>query len=217
MFGGGGGGTDTFISPDQLPFLKNLWGAGQSLYNQLPSAYQTGQQQLGQYLPGMQQAYQGYGDMASGANPAMQALQQRFSGQNPYLQGQIDQLGGDIQRNLTQNILPSIGSGAAMAGSLGGSRQGIAEGMAMQGAQQQFSQGAQNMRFNDYQQQGQALNQYLGMQQQGLGGVMGAGSQLYNLGMSPLMGAFGNLQGLAGIIGNPIMESKSSGGGGGLF
>ncbi len=51
--------------------------------------------------------------------------------QNPYMQ----QMGQDITRqvtnNLQRNILPNIGRGAVAAGGYGGSRQGIAEGLAI--------------------------------------------------------------------------------------
>lgn len=51
--------------------------------------------------------------------------------QNPYMQ----QIGQDITRqvtnNLQRNILPGIGRGAVAAGGYGGSRQGIAEGLAI--------------------------------------------------------------------------------------
>jgi hypothetical protein len=58
--------------------------------------------------------------------------QQRLPGQqNPYTQ----QMGQDITRqvtnNLQRNILPGIGRGAVAAGGYGGSRQGIAEGLAI--------------------------------------------------------------------------------------
>lgn len=63
------------------------------------------------------------------------ALQQLLTGQvnNPYLNEQIAALGNDLSTNLNQNIMPGLRSGAAVAGGFGGSRQGIAEGLAANG------------------------------------------------------------------------------------
>lgn len=83
-----------------------------------------------------------YQPMAGGGAPqqapqmpqAPQAPQMPQGGpgnQNPYMQ----QVGQDITRqvtnNLQRNILPGIGRGAVAAGGYGGSRQGIAEGLAI--------------------------------------------------------------------------------------
>lgn len=58
-------------------------------------------------------------------------------GANPALQGSIDAATRPIIESLTQNILPSIRGEALTSGQFGGSRQGIAEGLAAQGAQRQ--------------------------------------------------------------------------------
>lgn len=49
---------------------------------------------------------------------------------NPGLQGTLDAATGRIMDEFQQNILPEIGSAAQRAGAFGGSRQGIAEGLA---------------------------------------------------------------------------------------
>ena len=70
------------------------------------------------------------------------AMSQVLSGtpNNPYLQ----QISGDIANQATQNfqrnVLPSIQAGAALAGGYGGSRQGIAEGLAMSDLNNQILQ-----------------------------------------------------------------------------
>lgn len=75
--------------------------------------------------------------------PAYQDMVYGQAGANPYLTGAIqkginqstnafnDQI-SDITKNLTQTVLPSIRSGALVNGAMGGSRQGIAEGRALQ-------------------------------------------------------------------------------------
>ncbi len=52
---------------------------------------------------------------------------------NPFLQSAIQSAIAPLGRELTQRALPAVRSGAIEAGQLGGSRQGIAEGLATQG------------------------------------------------------------------------------------
>jgi len=51
--------------------------------------------------------------------------------QNPYMQQMGDNITRQVTNNLQRNILPGIGRGAVAAGGYGGSRQGIAEGLAI--------------------------------------------------------------------------------------
>jgi hypothetical protein len=84
------------------------------------------------------------GAKALGAIDPTTSLQRLLSGQidNPYLnsinQGNINQsMQGynDMLQNLNQQVMPSINSDAFAAGQYGGSRQGIAQGLAMQQAE----------------------------------------------------------------------------------
>lgn len=69
---------------------------------------------------------------------------------NPYLQQQAN----DISTNLTQNWqtsqLPSINMGAIATGGYGGSRQGIAQGLGLQGLNQSIGQAQTNLYSNAY-------------------------------------------------------------------
>jgi len=111
--------------------ITNMQGVGQNLIG-------------GQYDPtaGPINLAQGWGDLG-GADPTA-ALQRSLSGNadNPYLQGMHQaninaSLRGydDAIQNLTQNVLPGIGDQAFASGQYGSSRQGVAEGMAVQQAQ----------------------------------------------------------------------------------
>lgn len=75
------------------------------------------------------------------------------AGANPYLTGAIQKginqatnafqnLQSDATRNLTQNILPSIRSGAQVSGQYGGSRQALSEGRALQDFSTQMGRAA---------------------------------------------------------------------------
>lgn len=71
-------------------------------------------------------------------------------GMNPALEAQANSVLSGITRNLREQILPSISSGATMNGQYGGSRQGIAEGLAIRGANDSASNAITNLLFNAY-------------------------------------------------------------------
>lgn len=67
-----------------------------------------------------------------GALDPTHAMQQMLSGQpnNPYLDQQAAAITGQLTRNMQENVMPGIRSEALASGQYGGSRQGIAEGLA---------------------------------------------------------------------------------------
>lgn len=84
-------------------------------------------------------------------------------GQNPYTGLQIAALQQVSNLGLGQNVMPSIRSGARVAGQYGGSRQGIAEGVAAGNAQAGVNAGAAGMLSDAYKAD---QNFYLGNQGQ---------------------------------------------------
>lgn len=86
---------------------------------------------------------------------------------NPYLSSQIDAASQDVRRNLTEDVLPGINRVASSSGLTNSSRAGVAEGIALRGAQDRIGNIAANMRSNAY--------------QQGLG--LAEGARTSNLGM----------------------------------
>jgi hypothetical protein len=115
---------------------------------------------------------------------------------NPYLTSQINGLEHQYNNNLTRNLLPAIQSGAAAVGGIGGSRQGIAQGLAVGDSQAGFANAASNLMGQSYENdQNRALQAYGMNSAQNLGmlnsdrnyalGVGGLNNQ-YGLGMGNL-------------------------------
>jgi hypothetical protein len=126
--------------------------------------------------------------------PAYSSMIYGDPAQNPYLTGAIqkgiDQSSNafgnmltDATRNLTENILPNIRGGAIINGSMGGSRQGIAEGKAL----------------NDYSTQiGRAISQFgQNNTDAAVGAQAGAFSQGQDRALSAMSGLSGNQYGTA--------------------
>lgn len=102
---------------------------------------------------------------------------------NPHLQAAIEAATRPTIENFQQQILPGLASEAITAGGYGGSRQGIAEGLAAGAATRQIGDMAANMSNANYQAGLQAmlggLNTAVGQQGQNLQAMLGSG-QLTN-------------------------------------
>lgn len=139
------GSTDTFVDPNQSPFLQDLFRQGADLAG--------GQLGAGSEFQNFQSAAMG----------ALQGMFQPSTQANPFLQGQIQQGQNLINENLQQNILPSVQSSAAGMGQQGGGRQGVAEGIALRDANRLSSDFTQNLIGQDFANQQQRSLQALGM------------------------------------------------------
>ena len=98
-------------------------------------------------------------------------------------------------------MLSNIQSQSGLAGQFGGSRQGVAAGMAGQDLARQFAQGATQMRSDAYNSGTQAAGIAGGLAGQSLGNI----GNLYNLGMSPYSAAWSPLTNMANIMGAPTV------------
>lgn len=138
--------TQVVAPPDYaVPYLKDFLSAGESAFESGPPLYfggstvapvSTEQEQAWQMLS--EYAQGGAQELASSALGANQFLMDPSilsPDSNPYLGAVGDTITRRVNENLTQNILPSVRGGAVSAGQVGSSRQGIAEGLATQGAQ----------------------------------------------------------------------------------
>lgn len=183
------GGTARSVSTSQpssyqLPYLQDMLSEAQRLY-------QTGGPQyypdstVAQFAPAENLARNYLQDFASNrasqqAEGAENALQRTLSGEfinvaeNPYVQQVVQNSVRPAVEQLTREVLPSIRSSFINTGGFGGSKQGIAEGMAIQGAQQALADSAANTNLAAY---GQGLQSYM----QGLN----LAPSIQNMGMLP--------------------------------
>lgn len=111
---------------------------------------------------------------------------------NPYLAGAANALTNQVTNNLNTQVLPGIDSGAVAAGGYGGSRQGIADGLAIGQTNLGLSSALAGMYNNAL---GQNLNFYT--QQRGLdqsGAQLGA--NLFNMGNVGYLSQGSGIQGI---------------------
>jgi len=140
-------------------------------------------------------------------------LEGRLGGNDDLLNEQIGALGEDIGTFFREQILPGIQSESIAGGSLGGSRQGLAEGGAASAAGREFQRGSTSLRVADEQQRLQAAG-ILGNSR-----VAGAGTGLQ--GLEPLSGVADTMFGaglepaerLSAILGDQRVLTESGGSG----
>lgn len=120
-------------------------------------------------MPGVQGAYAAMGGLNAASDPQ----------NNPYFQQAVQSAIRPVTQQFQEQVLPGIKQGAMGAGQMGGSRQGIAEGIAARGYQDTVGDITANMGNAAYAQGLQALQAsgQLGanMAQMGLGATSGAG------------------------------------------
>lgn len=199
--------------PQQLQALMGGWGGTAQTAGQQG---QAGQQQ-------MQQILQAIGGAAGQVKPQInQTLQQGAQqtapglgfltsgdvlspGSNPALQGAIEAASRPVVENFQRNVLPSITQEGIASGGYGGTRQGIAEGIAGQALNRQVGDIASTLSNQNYQSGLQAmlggLNTSVAQTGQQVSGQLGAqGAQNQLLGQL-ISGNLGGQQAAQGWLG----------------
>lgn len=158
------GTTTTSLDPQSAEYQKQLWGAAQAAGRAAPVGVDPGTTAAGAQYG----AQMGAGNLGLGALQGDAAAYGRLA--NPYQQAVTDQTMRQYG-DLRQQTMNSVNDAATQAGAFGGSRHGVATGVALgelgKGEQQQLA----------------------GLNYQGFGDTMGRAQQLANLGLSGAQGA----------------------------
>lgn len=93
----------------------------------------------------------GFLDSLMGGDEGSDYLKNRVTGDNNILDQQIAGLQTDIGKLFNEELLPGIKSNSINSGTLGGGRQGVAQGLAAERVTQQFARGATELRAQDQQ------------------------------------------------------------------
>jgi hypothetical protein len=177
--------SSTYISPDQLPFLQNLWGSGQNLMkDQRPGSNQSG------FNKGNQLYRQGQGFLDTLSGPYQ--MSESAQGQIGSLQQQIGQY--------SDRAMAGVGQQGVGAGQFGSSRGDIGQAMVAEGAQNALASGA-----------GQIMGQDQGLQAQSALGGLNSLQGMFGLGQSPYMNQWMPLAMQQGLVGPPAMVNESTG------
>ena len=159
-----GGGGDQQVQTEAVPWsgaqphLQNIMSSAGSLYSQGGPGYYPGQTFAGRD-PLSDQAQNLRLNYATNSMPGQIydaqraqsfALNSPDAANNPYVQNMMQSNQYMANRNLSENLLPQIAGGAVASGQMGGSRQGIAEGLAMRGTQEALANANAGMMLDAY-------------------------------------------------------------------
>lgn len=135
--------TKQVLSPEQQEMMQLALPGVRKFAASVPQRYQAGSTVAGfdpSQMAGQEQALNAAGTVGSLAQGGAGTTGYWLSpsaldvNNNPAISGVIDAATRPVYEGLTRNALPAIRSGSAQTGNFGGSRQGIAEGLAIQGA-----------------------------------------------------------------------------------
>jgi hypothetical protein len=145
-----------------------------------------------------------------------QYLAGRITGEGSELDAQIAGLESDLGRFFGETLLPQIQGDAIAAGQLGGGRQGVAQGAAMQTVGREFQTGVTNLRTSELAARMAAATSLAGIQTTKAGVAAGAaGTGLaslaaqYGLADAGAMASLSPYMALASILGGPAVLTDS--------
>lgn len=172
---GGSQSTTTTAEPSELvaPFLGEAFSNLNSIVTTqgTPAGFQgSGIAEINSnQQAGLDAASGVAGQQNAAAGSASDQLNSTLNGQflnpasNPNLQATADAAVDTVFRGLTRNALPAIRGGAVASGGVGGSRQGIAEGLAISDANQQAQDATAQIFNNNFQSERNRQIQALGL------------------------------------------------------
>lgn len=137
-------------------------------------------------------------------------LDARLSGQDGILDDQLAGLSEDVGRFFSEELLPGVTDSAIRAGQLGGGRQGVAQGRAIDTAAREFRRGATDLRVADRAARDQAAVQAATLGQ--AGGVAGVAALpgLYGLREAGAGAALSPYERLAALVGGPTVLTEAT-------
>ena len=184
-----------------LEFFPGQTYAGQTpAEQQAIEALQAGAGAYPGMLAGIMQPTQQAFQQALGAPQAVLGANLQDVAANPALAGVAQAIQSQVNRNLAENILPQLTTGAVGRGTLGGTRQQVAEGIAARGTQEALTEQLANLYGGAWQAGLGAETTRLGQALGAQAGAMGRAPQIAQLGLSQytqpaaLLGQAGGLQ-----------------------
>ena len=202
----------------QDPFLQDMYGASRAQFAK--SDQTTGQGAMDSFQQMLQQAQGQFGQGASGLNDQAAWLKQF---QNPGMDPMANVYAKQIGQQFNEQIMPGLRGGAALAGGMGSSRQGIAEGLAAGRSSQQLQDFGAQLYGQQMDRSLQAASQFgqnamgmgqLGEAMSGLGGQYGALSQMQQALPWYALNQYEGLLGNPTVLGGGGQSSATSSGDG---
>jgi hypothetical protein len=147
--------------------------------------------------------------MSAGTDASGQFLEGIVNGEGGFVDENISALQDDLGSFFSEELLPGITSEAVGGGQLGGGRQGVAQGKAIETVGREFRQGSLDIRNEDLRRRTDAAAQLSGQRiSASQAGLRGAGQQ-FDLANAATLTPFSPFLTLSEIMGNPTTLSES--------
>ncbi len=176
--------SESYISPDQLPFLADMWNTAIGATNVAGGAADASAVQ-GATMPGLQQ---GFNNTLALTDPTSQ------------IQAQTASLQEGLGNMFQTQLMPAIAGNSISAGGFGGGRQGVAEGVAAGQLGSAFTQGLGDIVANANSTAIGAASTLPGMTQ-----------NMFQTAAAGNMGGLDQLARLSQILGSPTVLNRGSG------
>lgn len=144
-----------------------------------------------------------------GVGAGQDFLRSRVSGESPVLQEQISALSSDLGRFFREELNPAITARAVAGGTLGGGRQGVAQGRAIDAVSREFQRGATELRARDIAARDAAASALMAGETAAAGTALGALPGLLGIAESSFAAPLAPFQALAQIIGGPTVLTEA--------
>lgn len=138
-----------------------------------------------------------------------EALRESLAGGEELLDERIGGLQEDVGRFLRQEALPGVEARAIGAYGLGGARQGLAEGRAIEGATRQFARGATELRAAEQTRRDQVARDLMAGEQAGAATGLSALPSLFNLAEAEMGAEMAPWERLSQVLGAPTALTES--------
>lgn len=144
-----------------------------------------------------------------GQDAGTQYLTNRVSGANPVLDEQLAGLRTEMQTLFSEDLMPGITARSVAGGTLGGGRQGVAEGLASKAVLSEYAKGATALRAQDQAARDSAAATVAGNSLAAANTGLGALPGLLELSEATATRELGVYSSLASILGGPTTLTQS--------
>lgn len=144
-----------------------------------------------------------------GVGAGQDFLRSRVEGQSPVLDEQIGALSSDLGRFFREELNPAISAKAVAGGTLGGGRQGVAQGRAIDAVGREFQRGATELRARDIASRDAAAGALMAGETAAAGTALGAIPGLLGVAESGYASSLAPYTALAQIIGGPTVLTEA--------
>lgn len=151
----------------------------------------------------------GLEDIAAGTDISGEFQAGRITGEGSLADENIGLLSEDLGRIFSEQFLPAITGSAVATGTLGGGRQGVAEGAALSSLAREFQRGSVNIRNNELLAREQAARDLSASRLAGSNSAIAALPGQFGLAEAGALAPLSPFAALSNIIGDPTLLSSS--------